>query len=46
MQQICSLYLDGLEPDSEGNTHLKRVRGYPKKIVIGKVKPCKTVISH
>ena len=46
MQQICSLYLDGLEPDSEGNTHLKRVRGYPKKIVIDKVKPRKAVISH
>jgi hypothetical protein len=32
--------------DIEGNTSLKRYQGPPEKVGIGKVKPCKTAISH
>ena len=46
LQQFVSLALDKMEADSEGNTSLKRYHGPPKKVGIGKVEPCKTVISH
>ena len=46
MEQLFNTYLDTIEPDSDGNAYLKRVHGPKRKIVIEKVKPSKTVISH
>ena len=46
LQQLFTTYLDTVEPDSDGNTYLKRVHGPKRKIGITKVKASKTVISH